>query len=60
MTLFELVQAVNGEITNGEARVRVDGEWVVLGTFDVMSEAGKEMAAKLAPKAAPKKATTKK
>ena len=33
MTLFELVDALGGELVCNEARVRRDGKWIVLGSI---------------------------
>jgi hypothetical protein len=31
MTLFELVETMQGELVSNQARVRRDGKWVILG-----------------------------
>lgn len=54
MTVYELVEALDGEIVNNKAKVRVDGEFVVVGRVmgDEMSftEEGEQLAASLADK----------
>lgn len=59
MNVFELVEALDGEIVNNKAKVRVDGEFVVVGRVmgDEMSltEAGEQLAADLAGKESGKK-----
>lgn len=59
MTVYELVESLDGEIVNNKAKVRVDGEFVVVGRVmgDEMSltEEGAQLAADLAGKKSGKK-----
>lgn len=49
MDVYELVEKLGGEIVRGRARVRMDGEYVILGQLNgddmVFTEAGRKLAA---------------
>jgi len=60
MDAYELATKLGGEVTNGEARVRIDGSWVTLAVDGELTEEGQAQAAKLAKPAPKKKAATKK
>lgn len=59
MNVFELVEALDGEIVNNKAKVRVDGEFVVVGRVmgDEMcfTEDGEQIAAGMGDKESAKK-----
>lgn len=49
MTVYELVEKLGGEICRGRAKVRIDGEWIILGTLNgddmIFTEEGRKLAA---------------
>jgi hypothetical protein len=60
MDAFELATKLGGEVVNGEARARIDGEWVTLANRGELTPEGKAYAEKLsAPKPVKKKAEVK-
>lgn len=64
MTVYELVEKVNGEIVRGQARVRRGNEYIVLGTLVegemTFTEAGQRLNDAVAPAPAPAPAPVRK
>lgn len=49
MTVYDLVEKLGGEICRGKARVRLDGQWIILGQLNgddmVFTEEGRQLLA---------------
>lgn len=54
MNVYELVDALDGEIVGGKAKVRVDGTWVVVGRIIddalALTEEGEQLVAEMLAK----------